>query len=327
MEREQIIAEMTAQGIASLPLKGILVSNYYPIAGMRWMCDNDILYGYVSRNETGDLGPRGSRVEEQDYWKQQAQKNLCALMKNQGYTVENLKGNHDNFHKKPFFSFEMHHHLVPENSEVSWYYVNPWKKAIPVEPGSCQYRFADEDEYLFLITHAHKHFDGSGCGIRTLVDEYVILQNKNEMDWDYIGRELERMGLKPFEEKLRTVSMHAFGFDGQLDKDEWKMIFYMLGCGTYGTSANCVKKALRKLEKTGSGDARKQYLRDRIWIDEKKMKDFFPFFYRHKGIRFLLPLYRIVKGMVIHPGRLVAEWKAVRNYTSDGTEMGKRQHK
>ena len=333
MEREQILREMSRHGIACLPLKGILVSEYYPTYGMRWMCDNDILYGYVRQNEKGEYEPKGDSRQEQEYWKQQAQKELCAVMQSMGYAVKNLKGSHDVYQKPPFFNFEMHHKLVPEDSGLAEYYRNPWKRAISVEEyssGEClvkddltanipvQFRFIDEDEYLYFVAHAYKHFDNSGCGIRTLVDECVILQKKENLDWEYIDRELSQMKLVQFEHKLRRTALHAFGVENQLQQEDRRMIYYMLGCGTYGTSVNRVKRKLSKIDGANVSEIRRKYLKERFGLDEEKMKDFFPFFYKHKSLRILLPLYRLGKGMLVHPGRLLEEWRTVRRYTKDG---------
>ena len=316
IEKERITMKMAECGIASLPLKGILVSDYYPAPGMRWMCDNDILYGYIEPESNSGFKLKGNGLSEQEYWQEQAQKKLCEIMKKQGYMVESLKGPHDVYHKKPFFNFEMHKRIVSEDSKFAVYYTNPWKRAITIEGSPLQFRFSDEDEYLFLIAHAYKHFDASGCGIRTLVDEYVILQAKKKLDWEYINRELEQIGLIDFEKKLRNTAVHAFGENNQLHKEDWQIIFYMLGCGTYGTSANRVRRELQKLEETNAESVKQRYLKERFWIDEKRMKEFFPFFYRHSKLRLILPLYRLVKGLLVHPRYLMDEWKVLKQYIS-----------
>ena len=61
-----------------------------------------------------------------------------------------------------------------------------------------------------MIGHAYKHFSDGGCGVRTLVDEYVVLQKKNTLDWNYIKRETAKCGIDAFEETLRKVALHAF---------------------------------------------------------------------------------------------------------------------
>ena len=58
------------------------------------------------------------------------------------------------------------------------------------------------------------------------------------------------------------------------------------------------------------------YLMERIRTDENRMKEFYPFFYRHKILRGVLPIYRILRGICVHPGKLIMEWKVVNEYQS-----------
>ena len=52
------------------------------------------------------------------------------------------------------------------SSEQGDYYRNPWERACQDQENPFHFYFSDEDEYLYLITHDFKHYDGSGCGIR-----------------------------------------------------------------------------------------------------------------------------------------------------------------
>lgn len=304
-EREQILAGMAGKGLAYLPLKGILLAEYYQKPGMRWMCDNDILYGYAGNTDGYDNG-----------YDEAAGRALYEVMTELGYDAENLGGCHDVYQKKPFFNFEMHQSFVPKESSVWEYYRNPWKRALPVDGEPYHYRLSDEDEYIFMIVHANKHFDNSGCGVRTLTDEYAFLTAKPDMNRDYINRELEKLSLVDFEADLRDTAVRAFaGEQMTLSDDSWDMIYYMLGSGTYGTMTNRVHRSILKIQKAESTDmsgARKKYMTGRIWVSESKMKQYYPFFYRHKAFRVFLPVYRLIKGLFVHPRQLWYEWKNVR---------------
>lgn len=316
LEREQILTEMNAQGLSAMPLKGIYVAGYYPFPGMRWMCDNDILYGYVEPDSEGGFRFQGQTEKEQRAWNQKAEQELQKIMKGLGYKVEHLGGAHDVYQKPPFFNFEMHHRLAEPDSLMEVYYQNPWKHAKQKEENKQLYYFSDEDEYIYLMTHAYKHFAHAGCGIRTLADEYAILMKKSELDWEYVKAELKKLELDTFEEELRKTAWNAFSKDGELQQEDWKMIFYMLGCGTYGTTENRIRNRMKEMEKNQEAgeNVRTSYLKERIWISESKMKEFYPFFYKHKAFRIILPAFRVVKGLILHPRRLVAEWKAWRTF-------------
>lgn len=316
LEREQILAKMAEAGLSVLPLKGIYVAGYYPFPGMRWMCDNDILYGYVEADPEGGYRFRGQTEQEQNSWNKKAEQKLQKIMEELGYKAEHLGGAHDVYQKEPFFNFEMHHRLAEADSITGEYYQNPWKGAKQNDKNKQFYYFSDEDEYIYLITHAYKHFAHAGCGIRTLADEYAILSKKTELDWKYVKTELEKLELDTFEEKLRNTAQNAFSEKGELRCEDWEMIFYMLGCGTYGTTGNMIRNRLKETKKNlrEGEDVRQSYMKERVWISEAKMKEFYPFFYRHKIFRVFLPVYRVIKGMILHPRRLIAEWKAWRTF-------------
>lgn len=199
LEREQILAKMAEAGLSVLPLKGIYVAGYYPFPGMRWMCDNDILYGYVESDPEGGYCFRGQTEQEQNNWNEKAEQELQKIMEELGYKAEHLGGAHDVYQKEPFFNFEMHHRLAEADSITGEYYQNPWKRAKQNAKNKQFYYFSDEDEYIYLITHAYKHFAHAGCGIRTLADEYAILSKKTELDWKYVKTELEKLELDTFE--------------------------------------------------------------------------------------------------------------------------------
>lgn len=317
MEREEILRKMEENGISYLLLKGILVANYYPIPGMRWFCDNDILYGYVEPNSNGGYRFKGNSESEQKQGIHVSEEVLCSVMEKLGYTAEHIGGTHDAYYKAPFFNFELHHRLVNPQSEAEAYYRNPWERALQQENNPLRYYFSDEDEYIYLITHAHKHFSHAGCGIRTLVDEYVILQKKTSMNWNYIRDELKLLKLDTFEIQLREAALHAFSEDEQPTEEEWNMIYFMLGCGTYGTLENRVNQKLeeiQKAQKKGKVSARWKYVKERFVLTEQQMEDAYPFFYKHKIFRMVLPTYRTMRGFCKHPRILLEEFRVWKKF-------------
>ena len=315
-EREQILQEMRAKGLSYLPLKGIPVSGYYPEPGMRSMADNDILYGFVEECPEGGFCVRGGSEKEQEQTIREAQKQMVSIMKARGFKAEHLVGNHDCFLKEPFYNFEMHRQLVDEVTNYSAYYKNPWKRAVRDDADPYLYHFSDEDEYLFLVVHLHKHFSTTGCGIRNLADVYVFLNKKgNTMDWGYLRRELEKLGLKDFECSMRTLSQTAFDGGKELSKKEEEILYYLLGSGTYGSMTNNVEHRVEQIANQNGEDigrAKRKYLLKRLFATEEECKSHYPFFYRHWYFRPVLPLYRVIRGLIVHPEKLWREWKILR---------------
>lgn len=268
VERESILAKMSERGLSYLPLKGILLKDYYPLPGMRYMCDNDILYGLTEPDPEGGRRICGSTPEEREKSTEHAQQILCEIMEESGYETKQLHSNHDVFQKDPVFNFEMHKDLMMAENPLYPYYANPWKRAIPdKEDGTGYgYHFRNEDEYIYILVHAYKHFSGGGCGIRTLADEYVFLQKKaHSLDCKYLKKELGTLNLTEFEENLRTAAVHAFSANAAITETDRHMISYMMGSGTYGNLGNSVNNKLKKIE-LFSGDKKRSYKYvKRIW--------------------------------------------------------------
>ena len=97
-------------------------------------------------------------------------------------------------------NIEMHHCMIGENSLLDAYYEDIWKRARQEEGKSHIYRLSWEDFYIFMIAHMAKHFQGGGCGIRSIVDMWLFSDRmKESLDWDYVRKELEKIELAQFE--------------------------------------------------------------------------------------------------------------------------------
>ena len=56
-----------------------------------------------------------------------------------------------------------------------------------------------------------KHYANKGTGLRSLLDTYVyVLQKGSHLDWSYIGKEAQKLGIAEFERNNRDLAMHLF---------------------------------------------------------------------------------------------------------------------
>lgn len=320
MEREQILEKMAEKGISYLPLKGILLAEYYPRPGMRSMADNDILYGYIEEMPGGGYRIRGEGEKEQGRIIQQAQNQVKEIMLSLGYEVKSLWGNHDCYIKEPFYNFELHRHLMPMENPLSFYYQNDWSRASQDMDYPWQYSFSDTDEYIYLLSHIYKHYSNSGCGIRSIVDQYVFLTKKGHLiDRDYLQGELKTLSLEAFEKSFTQLALHAFSEEGVLEEEDRRMFFYMLSGGTYGSQDQLIKNTMIRLAEENShmGSAGWKYMMHRLFWTRERCKDAYPFFARHYYLIWFLPLYRIIRGLFRHPKALWQEWKSVWSFQKD----------
>ncbi len=283
IERAKLFSFMEQKGIWYLPLKGIVLKDYYPAVGMRQMSDNDILFDYSFCDEV------------QEY------------MKSQGYEAVSVGvGNHDVYKKEPVYNFELHSALYSELHQDGWaeYYGNVKDRLILDDNSSYGYHFTDEDFYVYITSHAYKHYAGSGTGLRTLLDFYVYLKAKPEMDFAYIEKECEVLGIKEFERLSRSLCKKVFDaavlngiedLEQRLSTEEKDMLSYYLSSGVYGTVERGVENRVRKFRKKSGSKSKFKYLWSRIIPDMQVMEKHYPFFYKHK---ILLPigwLYRLLR--------------------------------
>ena len=248
-ERNELFNYLNDKQINFLPLKGIIVKDYYLDPQSREFADNDILF----EDAKSDL--------------------VKAFFVERDYEVELYKrSNHDVYLKKPFYNFEMHRALfaLQEDNEAFVNYYEDYLDKTPIKE-KYEHYLKDEDFYVYFTAHTYKHFRNSGCGIRTLIDYYVYLKNKN-LDFDYINKELEKLDLLDFSNKIINLSNKAFN-DEPLNEEEKEMLLYIASSGTYGTMEHSVSKGIKKKGKFG-------YFMARVFPPYSFYKSAYPWAYK-----------------------------------------------
>ena len=287
-----IKSRLEAAGIWYMPLKGAVLKELYPKYGMRQFADHDILFD-------------ASRAED-----------VKTIMESLGFKAEHFgSGNHDCYYKKPCLNFEMHRSLFgPSHDEKLYTYYQYVEEKLLGD--GCEKHFSSEDFYLYFLAHEYKHYAASGTGLRSLMDTYVYL-NAETLDMDYVATEAEKLGIREFEEKNRTLSFHLFG-NGELTDSDQRMLDYILSSGTYGTVMHAVSNKLHKNNWTKS-----RYLLHRFSVpvsrNNKNYDAFagcYPFFYNHRILLPILPFYRTFRSM--KEGRFSGEARAIREAKNEG---------
>ena len=232
-EYKKISDFMEENGIWHMPLKGRILQTLYPKKGMRQMADTDILFDKTYR------------------------KTVCDYMAEQGYEVK-LYGNciHDSYLKEPIYNFEMHVELFSDynNKKFFEYYEDIKERMILLKNRSYEYCLSKEDFYIYVTLHEYKHYAGGGTGLRSLVDSYVYLKAyKDCLDFAYIEKELEALGVGEYERKSRALSEKIFMQEGveRLSEEEREMLKYYLFSGTYGTQKQRVENGINRLRDGG----------------------------------------------------------------------------
>ena len=272
-----------------MPLKGSVIKDMYPEYGMREFADYDILFDKSKSSDVRDI------------------------MEDLGFSTKYYGcGNHDVYHKKPMLNFEMHTRLFGEkNIRFYKYYQNIEEKLVGE---GCEKQFTPEDFYIYFLAHEYKHYSGAGTGLRSLMDTYILLSS-SKMDMGYIAKETEKLGIREFEERNRSLSLNLLGRKKLTLKDK-EMLRYMVCSGVHGNILNSVQNSIDK-----NKYSKLQYMLNRFFVPiSKKNKDYiafksyYPFFYKHKILLPLLTLYRVARST--KNGKLRAELRAVKSAKS-----------
>lgn len=292
-EREIILQEMKKHDLSYMPLKGINLLSCYQDYGMRMMSDNDILYGFVEeRNQCLYLNKNREK---------EAQNIMVNIMKSLDYDVYSLKGKDDVFQKKPFYNFEMHRRLTERGHMHYDYYINPFQYAVRDDVDHNLFRLSVEEEYIYIIEHAFKHYEFAGVGIRYLIDMYVYLRMyKDKMNFEYISKQIKKLKMEDFYDKSYKLCFNAF--DYEMDEDDKKFLDFLLSCGIYGTDK-------QQMDNRMKGNNKFTYLLKRLYPITEDYQDQYPIFYKYKILFPFLPIYRLTLALIKSPNRIFTEIK------------------
>lgn len=244
-----------------MPLKGLIVRNFYPKPAMREMSDNDILF---------------DKNFEDAVRKQ---------MKKEGYKTQS-DYRHIDCKKKPCYHFEIHMNCYVEGDNPVFlnYYKNLEDRLIK---DGLNYSFSKEDFYIYQICHHYNHDINTGTGLRPLMDTYLYLKN-NDVDFPYIEKELQKLEIADFELLCRNLSNKLFSNPNRFPKlnDQEAEFFKKAMCtSAYGSVKPVLKKRFDYLSEKNTSIIR--YLFPSFkFFEEKHIR-----FAKHKA---LLPYYWVI---------------------------------
>ena len=293
IERIKIYAALEQNGVWYLPLKGITLKSCYPKSSMREMSDNDILC------DSGKMDV------------------VKTVMEGLGYSCEVFEEfHHDVYSKPPTLEFEMHHTLFTDDSlpEFSEYFSDISSKLINDSDKGFARHLSSEDFYIYILCHMYKHYCFAGTGLRSLLDIYLYNRKyRDEMDEDYLSRELKKLGLEEFEEKVRNLSEKVYTLR-ELNGEEQRELEYFEKSGANGTAENLQYNSVSMaLGGDDSSNSKRKYILRRVFISGDELKRRHPAVYKHKVLYPLLFIYRPIKAAA-HPKRIIDEVKHVKHF-------------
>lgn len=293
VERNKLFEFCEQNGIWYMPLKGVILKNLYPEFSMRQMSDNDILFDEKFR------------------------KDIRKYFENNGYTTTQYEQcHHDAYEKPPVLNFEMHTSLVHKftNEALFGYYENVKERLVKDDDNNFGYHFTDEDFYIFMLVHEYKHFSAGGTGLRSIVDKYVYLKNKESvLKWDYIYAECQKLGLVEFEQQSRILALRLFDEQKPLCDDDLKRLEYYLRSGTYGNLEHSAQNRIKKFLNHNHTHSRVRYVLHRVFPPMQIIRENYPFMYKSKVLIPMAWAVRLVKSVTVNRKKAFAEINVLKN--------------
>lgn len=262
-EIKNITHVLTELKIPYILLKGPRVRKYYPEPWLRTSCDIDILI----HEEDLDLAINGL-VEKCSYKKQER-----------------------NYHDVPLVSpnnilLELHFNIKENMDNLDKVLIKVWDYSSPVGKDNClEYEQSNEFFFFHLLAHTAYHFQHGGCGIRSILDLYLIHHQMpyNDEKLKILCREAK---IETFYEYVIQLSEVWFGESSHTPVTS-AMEEYILHGGTYGTKDNSIA-----MDQTRQNGGHARYIRGRIFMPYKALKMKYPILKKHK---YLTPVYQVVR--------------------------------
>jgi len=262
-----------AKGIPFLPLKGAVIRELYPSRWQRTSCDIDVL------------------VEE---------KNLAAAaqtLTEHGDFSMGEKGAHDlSLYSEAGVHIELHYTLSEEHIPLETRRIlhTVWQHT---HAEGAEHTLNPDFLYFYHIAHMAKHFTLGGCGIRPLLDVWLLRQQYSYTD--RLDMLLEESGLTTFERAARHLAA-VWLADATHDDVTARMEAFILHGGVYGTLQNQIVVEQKRKGKLG-------YVLSKIFLPYNRLKHQYPVIQRHK---WLTPVCAVRRWCRLLFG---GEWRRVRH--------------
>lgn len=292
---QEIISVLESSKIACIPLKGVVVCQYYPQTWMRTSCDIDIL------------------VHEEDA--DNAVKSLCKA----GFVCDTNHSIHDYSLVSPNgIHLELHYTIQQTMlSKSNIILENVWEYT-HLKHGSLYCYEMEEEMFLFYhLSHMGKHLFNGGCGIRSFIDLW-LLEKKMPYDKEKLKSMLTEAGLLEFWNISCALSKEWMEGIPHTQKTQL-LAEYVLEGGTYGTIKNSAQVH------SGNGGSKWEYFMQLAFLPRENLEVVYPSLKKHP---YLFPVYYIRRCFRIFrksKRKMIASMISTRNQVTDAeTEISRK---
>lgn len=255
---EEICEVLSESDVEYIPLKGAVIRPYYPIESMRTSCDIDILI----REE--DLGKAIECLRQKEYRFESKNYHDVSL-----YSPNNVH-------------LELHFNIQENMDNLDLVLKDAWEYALETDKN--KYEFKKEFFAFHIFAHMAYHFISGGCGIRSLMDIWVM-ERKMGVTYSCAENLLKKAGIYQFATQMSKLAQQCFS-DNQTDDFSDMVLEYIFDGGMYGNMKNHIAVKKSKDENTFT------YVIKRLFLPYKSMVILFPILNK---VPILLPFCWVIR--------------------------------
>ncbi len=284
-EEERICEVLSNAGIDFMALKGAVIRKLYPEEWMRSSCDIDIL------------------VKESEL-----EKAIGQIVEKLGYADLGRDFHDHHLKSSNGVHLELHFSIAEKDERLDSVLNRVWQYAV-CESGH-RYKLTNEFLIFQTIAHAQYHFLSGGCGVRPLIDLW-LLESKLDFSQEELCALLTESGSNRFYNALKTLI--SVWFDGQTHSElTMKIERYILSGGVFGTKAN--RAATGKYQKGGKA----KYIVSRIFLPKSDLVIAYPKLKDHPA---RLPYYEVKRWFSLLSKQKLSDAKSEFDSNEDISEM------
>lgn len=216
-----------------------------------------------------------------------------ALVRVLSYTTDQKKHYHDmSLYSPGGIHLELHFSIQETMENIDGLLSRVWEHAVPVTG----YQYALENEFLtfHLLAHMSYHFVGGGCGIRSLLDIF-LLRERSFYDEAVLRSYISQCGIEKFYDSILELIFVWFQGGTPTPLAE-RMERYLLSGGTYGSQEQRI--AVRQQRQGG----RLGYLLGRVFMPYRELKIRYRVLEKHPILFPVIQVYRWIE--LLFSGRL-----------------------
>lgn len=287
--RDEIVEALGEAGIRCAEVQGTRLKELYPSPEYRTMSDIDFI---VEPKNLGDT--RG-------------------ILEKLGYDCHYFRDFDVDGFREPNIYVEMHTSFFAKDTDFHGFLGDPFAEAKDTDGASVT--VSEETLYLYTVLHTAKHYYFAGCGIRRVLDLYLLNRAYPHIaESEKVKSFFEELGLSDFVGDMCELAQCWFGEDEKVpDERLSKMVETIKKSGIHGTVSQKLANSLARNKSKGIRNVKTAYVLRRLFPEKWVMVANYPVL---KKLPILMPfcwIHRNVKAVTKNRGRLSEEIKNLKN--------------